>query len=114
MSQDHSRGGRGKEGRKDLLPRPTVCQGFISLSTYKWGQRSERFSIQPESHSRVITYQGPLTESSKVSVPVIPILQKRRLRHRETRPPGPEVTEFVSSCRAGIQPAVWPFPLSCA
>ena len=71
-------------------------------------------SVQPESHSGVITHQGSLTDSSKVGAPVISILQKRRLRHKKTRPSGPEVTEFIVSCRAGVQPAVWPFPLSCA
>ena len=73
MSQDHSRGGRGKERRISLGP--PCARGFMPLSAYKWGQRSERFSVQPESHSGVITHQGSLTDSSKVGAPVISILQ---------------------------------------
>ena len=40
MSQDHSRGGRGKEGRV-FSQGPLCARGFMSLSAYKWGQCSE-------------------------------------------------------------------------
>lgn len=104
----------GRPGRPREGPSPNApgVQGGLCQPPeppYGWGHGSERGGVWPESHSGEITPPGPLTESSEVGVPVVPILQKRRPRHRKARPLGPEVVEFASS-RAGISTQQLAFP----
>lgn len=61
-------------------PKAHCVPGALCLFQPTNGVSAQRFSVQPESHRGVITHQGLLSESSKVGAPVIPILQKRRLR----------------------------------